>query len=101
VVYSLAIIVWVNNFQTPKIQAVLSSFFRDGNDIAGGSNRDGGWGEEGGLNIGVQNGLRRQLKARGPVWTFLVLTALQIEDNRRWPAFRGLPSPPSTNTREP
>ena len=35
-VYSLAIIVWVNNFQTPEIQAVLSSFFRDGNDIAGG-----------------------------------------------------------------
>ena len=42
-VYSLAIIVWVNNFQTPEIQAVLSSFFRDGNDIAGGSNRGGGW----------------------------------------------------------
>ena len=41
--YSLAIIVWVNNFQTPKIQAVLSIFFRDGNDIAGGSNRGGGW----------------------------------------------------------
>ena len=47
-VYSLAIIVWVNNFQTPEIQAVLSSFFRDGNDIAGSSNRGGGWGEEGG-----------------------------------------------------
>jgi len=42
-VYSLAIIVWVNNFQTPKIQAVLSIFFRNGNDIAGGSNRGGGW----------------------------------------------------------
>ena len=42
-VYSLAIIVWVNNFQTPEIQAVLCSFFRDGNDIAGGSNRGGGW----------------------------------------------------------
>jgi len=41
-VYSLAIIVWLNNFQTPEIQAVLSSFFRDGNDIAGGSNRGGG-----------------------------------------------------------
>ena len=25
-------------------------------------------GVEGGLNIGVQNGIRRQLKARGPVW---------------------------------
>ena len=23
---------------------------------------------EGGLNIGVQNGIQRQLKARGPVW---------------------------------
>ena len=59
---------WVNNFQTPEIQAVLSSFFCDGNDIAGGSNRGGGWGEEGELNIGVQNGIRRQLKARGPIW---------------------------------
>jgi len=46
VVYSLAIIVWVNNFQTPEIQAVLSSFFRSSDDIAGGG---GGWwvGEEG------------------------------------------------------
>jgi len=35
-------------FQTPEIQAVLNSSFRDGNDIAGGGNRDGGWG---GLNI--------------------------------------------------
>jgi len=39
-VYSLAIIVWVNNFEPPKIQAVLSSFFHDGNDFAHG----GGWG---------------------------------------------------------
>ena len=53
--YYLAIIVWVNNFRTPKIQAILSSFFRDGNDIAGGSNRGGGWvGVEGMLNIRVQ-----------------------------------------------
>ena len=42
-VYSLAIIVWVNNFQIPEIQDVLSSFFRDSNDIACGSNRGGGW----------------------------------------------------------
>jgi len=35
--------VWVNNFQTPEIQAVLSSLVRDSNDIAGGSNRGGGW----------------------------------------------------------
>ena len=49
-VYSLAaIIVWVNNFQTPKIQAILSRFFRDGNDIAGSSNRGGGWGRRVGL----------------------------------------------------
>ena len=39
-----------------------------GNDIAGGNNRGGGWGEGGGLTIGVQNGIRRQLKASGPVW---------------------------------
>jgi len=58
----------VNNYQTPEIQAVLSSFFHDGNDIAGGSNRGGWWGVEGGLNIGVQNGMRRQLKAKGLVW---------------------------------
>ena len=30
--------------KTPKIQAVLSSFFHDRNDSAGGSNRDGEWG---------------------------------------------------------
>ena len=34
-------------------------------------------------------------------WTFLVLTALQIEDNRHWPAFGDLSSPPSANKREP
>jgi len=43
-VYSLAIIVWVNNFQTPKIQAVLSSFFCDRNDITRGSNWRYDWG---------------------------------------------------------
>jgi len=41
--YSLAIIVWVNNFQAPEIQAVLSSIFHDSNDIAGGGNRGGEW----------------------------------------------------------
>ena len=35
--------------------------------MAGGSNRGGGWGVEGRLNIGVQNGIQRKLKARGPV----------------------------------
>ena len=39
---------WVNNFQTPKIQAVLSSFFCESNDIARGGNRGGGGGEGGG-----------------------------------------------------
>ena len=58
---------WVNNFQAPEIRAVLSSFFHDGNDIAGGSNRGGRW-VEGGLNIGVKNGIQRQFKAIGPVW---------------------------------
>ena len=38
---TLAIIVWVNYFQTPEIQA---AFFCDDNEIAGGSNRNGGWG---------------------------------------------------------
>ena len=42
--HSLATIVWVNNFQTLEIQAVLSNFFHDGNDIAVGSNKCGGWG---------------------------------------------------------
>ena len=65
VVYSLVIIVWVNNFE---IQAVLSRFFHDDYDIAGGSSMGDGWGEEDGLNIGVQNGIQRQLKARGPIW---------------------------------
>ena len=44
-VYSLAIIVCVNKFQTPEIQAVLSSFFCDSNDIARGSNSRGIIGE--------------------------------------------------------
>ena len=42
-VYCLSIIVWVNNFQTPEIQAA----FCDGNDIVHGSNwlvgGDGEW----------------------------------------------------------
>jgi len=42
-VYSLAIILWVNNFQIPEIQAVLSSFFCEGNDITCGSDGGGGW----------------------------------------------------------
>jgi len=29
--------------ETPEIQAVLSSFFSDSNDIAHGSNKGGGW----------------------------------------------------------
>ena len=53
----------VNDFQAPKIQAVLSRFFHDSNDIAVIV-----IGVVGGLNIGVQNRIRRQLKAKGPVW---------------------------------
>jgi len=93
----------VNNFQTPKIQAVLSSLFRDGNDIAGGSNRGGG--AKGGLNIGVKKQNKKTTESQrpslGPYRTFLVLTALQIEYNRHRPTLRGLSSPPSTNAREP
>ena len=47
---------WVNNFQTPEIQAVLSSVFHDSSDIARDSDRVVGG------NIGVQNGIQRQLK---------------------------------------
>ena len=91
-VYSLVIIVWVNNFQTPKIQAVTVMILQVVViGVVGG----------GGLNIRLQNGIRRQRSSLGPYWTFVVLTALHIEDNRHWSALRGLSSPPSTNTRDP
>ena len=45
-------------------------------------------GVEGGLNIGVQNEIRSQRSSLWLYWTFLVLTALQIEDNRHWPALQ-------------
>ena len=83
-VYSLAIIVWVNNFQTPEIQAVLNSFFCDGNDSSRGSNRGGGWGwayyRSTKCNMKTIESNRSRL---GFYWTFFVLTALQIEDNNR------------------
>ena len=83
VVYSLVIIVWVNNFQTPKIQAVLSSFFRDGNYIADGSNRGGGWGEERGLNIGVQNGIQDNWKPEVQFGALLDLSCAHSTPNWR------------------
>ena len=43
-----------------------------------------GVGVEGRLNI------ESQRSSLGPYWTFLVLTALQIEDNRHWPALQAL-----------
>jgi len=49
----------VNNLQTPEIQAVLSSFFVTVMIL-----QVVVIGVVGGLNIGVQNGIRRQLKAR-------------------------------------
>jgi len=59
----------------------------------------------GGLNIGVQKWNTKTIESQrpslAPYWTFLVLTALQIEYNRHWPALCGLSSPPSTNVREP
>jgi len=51
--YSLTIIVWVYKFLTQRLCPVLRSFFQMGNNITGGSNRGGGWGAVGGLNIGV------------------------------------------------
>jgi len=52
-----------------------------------------------GLNKGVKKWntktIESQRSSLGPYWTFLVLTALKIEDNRHWPALHV-----STNTRE-
>ena len=45
--------------------------------------------------------IESQMPNLGSYWTFLVLTAFQIEDNKHWPALYGLPSPLTANTREP
>jgi len=37
--------------------------------------------------------IESQRSSLGPYWTFLVLTAHQIEDNRHWPALRALQAP--------
>jgi len=37
----------------------------------------------------------------GSYWTFLVLTTFKNEDERHWPALRGLPSPLKTIYRQP
>ena len=50
----------MNNLQTPKIQAVLSSLLCESNDIACGSNRNGG------LNI-LYRSIKWRLKARDPI----------------------------------
>ena len=63
----------VNNFQTPKIQAVLSNFFHVGNDIACSSNRGVGW--EGRLNIDYKMELKATKSQRsnlGSWWNLLV-----------------------------
>ena len=67
------IIAWVNNFQTPKIQAVLSSFYCKGNDIARarGSNRGGGWAQYMSIKWSMK-------MSNWSYWTFLALTAFQI-----------------------
>ena len=57
---------WVNNFQAPKIQAAFFVTVMILQVVVIGMM--GGWGVEGGLHIGAKNGIRRQLKARGPVW---------------------------------
>ena len=44
-IYLLAITEWVYTFLIPKISPVLGSFSQAGNNITGGSNRVGGWGQ--------------------------------------------------------
>jgi len=93
--YSLAII--VNNIQTPEIQAVLSSFFVTVmilQMVVIGV-------VEGVLNIGVQNGIQRQLKARGPVWGPTGPSLNSQHSKLNWPTLHSLSSPQSTNAREP
>ena len=94
---------WVlsNPVTYPNFKLFLSSFFRDGNDIAGGSNTGAGWGWRVGLILEYKWNIKTiesQRSSLGPYWIFLVLTALQIEDNRHWPALRGLSSSPSTES---
>ena len=68
----------MNNFQTPKIQAVLSSFFQDSNDITRGSNREGGGGLAQYRSIKwSMRTIENQRSNLGSYWTFLVLTAFQ------------------------
>ena len=97
---------WVNNFQTPKIQAVLSSFFVRVmvlQEVVIGV--VGEWvGVEGGLNRRIKWGtktIESQRSNLGSWWTLLVLTAFKTEDGRHWPAIRGIPSHLNINTRGP
>ena len=46
---------------------VLVTFYV-GNDITG------GWGDMGGLNIEVQNGARKRVESRGPIWAVHLLS---------------------------
>jgi len=86
----------VNNFETQKNSSYFEQFFLEGNDIAPGRNGSGEWMLKGGLNVGVKRSnkeIESQRSYLGSCWTFLVLTAFQIDDKRHWPALHGLPSP--------
>ena len=56
------------NFQIPEIQAVLSSFFCKGNDIACGSDGDGGWAQYGSIKCSTKTieSQRSNLGSCGP-----------------------------------
>ena len=100
-VYPLAIIVWVNNFQTPKIQAALSSFFVRVMIlyviVIGVVD---GWAQYRSIKWSTKM-IENQRSNLGSWWTLLVLTAFQTEDGRHWPSLRDLPSHLSINTRGP
>ena len=67
---------WVNNFQTPEIQAVLSSFFVMVMILQVVVIR-----VVGGLNIGAQNGtIESQRSSLGPYWTFSQHSELKVTD---------------------
>ena len=90
------IFVWVNNFETSEIQVVLSRFFREGNDIAHGCNRDGGgWAQYKSIKWSMKK-IKSHISNLGSYWTFPVFTALQTEDED----IHGLPSPVNTNRKE-
>ena len=64
------------------------------------SNRDGGLAQYRSIKWSTKT-IGSQRSNLGSRWTLLVLTAFQTENERHWPAFRGLPSHLCINTRGP